>query len=93
MNTTYLVYIFGNTDVGLLCWFTEKQNMHVSFPFINVILRVGGIFAPLTKNNKTTTKRYYGNISPESLMTTIYIARVFINVLGAVSHKKFSSFK
>ena len=34
MNTTYLVYIFGDTDVGLLCWLTEKQNIHVSFPII-----------------------------------------------------------
>ena len=31
MNTTYLVYIFGDTDVGLLSWLTEKQNIHVSF--------------------------------------------------------------
>ena len=87
MNTTYLIYIFDDTDVGLLCWLTEKQNLHLSFPFIQCHLGVGGVFVPLTK------KGYYGNISKESLMTTIYIARVFINVLEAVSHNKFPSFK
>ena len=49
MNNTYLVYIFGDTDVGLLCWLTEKQNIHVSFPFIQYHLGVGGVFVPLTK--------------------------------------------
>ena len=73
---------------------TEKQNIHdVSFPFIQCHLGVGGVFVPLTEKKNS----YYGNISQESLKTTIYIARVFINVLEskleAVSHKKFHSFK
>ena len=38
-------------------------------------------------------KGYYENISQESLMTTIYIARVVINVLEAVSHNKLPYFK
>ena len=47
MNTTYLVYIFGDTDVGLLCWLTEQQNIHVSFPFIQCHLGGGwGICTP-----------------------------------------------
>ena len=87
MNTTYFVYIFGDTDVGLLCWLTEKQIKHCLSHLFNVILGVGGVFVPLTKNS------YYGNISQESLMTTVYIARVFINILEAVSHKKFPSVK
>ena len=48
---------------------------------------MGGVFVPLTK------KGYYGNISQESLMTTIYIARISINVLEAVTHNKFPPFK
>ena len=87
MNTTYLMYIFGDTDVGLLCWLTEKQNIHVSFPFIQCHL--GGGWGICTPDQKS----YNGNISQKSFMTTIYIARVFINVLEAVSHKKFPSFK
>ena len=87
MNTTYLIYIFGDTDVGLLCWLTEKQNIPLSFPFIQCHLGGGwGICTP-------DQKGYYGNILQESLMTTIYIARVIINVLEAVSHNKFPSFK
>ena len=83
MNTTYLIYIFGDTDIGLLCWLTDKQHMHVSFPFIQCHLGDGwGICNP-------DQKSYYGNISQESLMTTIYIARVSINVLEAVTHNKF----
>ena len=81
MNATYLVYIFGDTDVRLLYWLIEKQNIYVSHLF-NVILGVGWVFVPLTKNSS------YENFSQESLMTTIYIARVFINVSEAVSHKK-----
>ena len=47
MHTTYLVYIFGDSDVGLLCWLTEKQNIHVSFPFIQYHLGGGwGICTP-----------------------------------------------
>ena len=84
MNTTYLVYISSDTDVGLLCWLTEKQNIHVSFPFIQC--RLGGGWGTCTPDQKNS---YYGNISQESFMTTIYIARVFINVLEAVSHKRF----
>ena len=53
----------------------------------NVFMGVGGVFVPLTK------KSYNGNISQKSFMKTIYIAWVFINVLEAVSHKKFPSFK
>ena len=87
MNTTYLVYSFDDTDVGLLCWLMEKQNIHVSFSFIQCHLGNGwGICTP-------DQKSYCGNISQESLMTSIYFAKVFINVLETVSHKKFSSFK
>ena len=87
MNTTYLVYIFGDTDVGLFCWLTEKQNIHVSFPLIQYHLEGGW------GNCTPDQKCYYGNISQESLMTIIYIARVFTNVLEAVGHRKFPSFK
>ena len=87
MNTTYLIYIFGDTDVGLLYWLTEKQNTHVSFPFIQCHL--GGGWGICTPDQKS----YNGTISQKSFMTTIYIARVFINVLEAFSQKKFPSFK
>ena len=46
-NNEYYLYIFGDTDVGLLCWLSEKQNIHVSFPFILCHLRGGwGICNP-----------------------------------------------
>ena len=71
MNTTYLVYIFGDTDVDLLCWLTEKQNIHVPFPFIHVILGVGGIFVPLTKNSIMETFHQKAPWQPSTLLESL----------------------
>ena len=51
MKTTYLVYIFDDTDVCLLCWLTEKQNIHMSFPLIQCHL--GGGWGICTPDQKT----------------------------------------
>ena len=47
MNSVYLLYIFGETDVGLLLLSAEKQSISASFPFIQCQLGGGwGISTP-----------------------------------------------
>ena len=47
MNTIYLLYIFGETDVGLLLLLTEKQNILCVIPIYSVPTRGGwGIPTP-----------------------------------------------
>ena len=47
MNTVYLLYIFGETDIGLLFLSTEKQSISASFPLIQCQLGGGwGISTP-----------------------------------------------
>ena len=72
------------------CWFVMLVNRETKYKCVFPIYSVSswrwvGYLYPWPKNS------YYGNISQESFVTTICIARVFINVLEAVSHKRFPS--
>ena len=52
MNTIYLIYIFGETDVGLLFLLTEKQNTCILcvIPIYSVpMLGLAGYFYPSPK--------------------------------------------
>ena len=50
MNTIYLLYIFGETDVDLLFLSTEKQSISLSFPFIPC--QLGGKWGISTPDRK-----------------------------------------
>ena len=53
MNTIYLLYIFGETDVGLLFLSTAKEStcISVSFPFIQC--QLGGVDGVSTPDKAT----------------------------------------
>ena len=55
MNTIYLLYIFGETDVDLLFLSTEKHSISASFPFIQC--QLGGGWGISTPNQKKKKKK------------------------------------
>ena len=56
MNTIYLLYIFGETDVDLLFLSAEKQSMSASLPFFQCQLGAGLGISTLDQKN-----RHFGN--------------------------------